>query len=207
MILARMNDQGKKDLIMGKTDLMKKTCPEDAPERIFALCSRLGATRKDLAAAFGVPEKTLINWVYNIPECKKAYREGSWAYTTGQVEKSLVRSAMGYDVIEETRERVVTIDANGDAHEGMKLVKTVKKHIPPNHTSLLFYLCNRAKSDWKNINKIEITGEEGGPVQHAELHMHLSIADLLKQIPDLESVRQIRDGLKTIECKVSDGKR
>ena len=35
-----------------------------------------------------------------------------------------------------------------------------------NTTAQIFYLCNRRPEDWKHVNRIELTGKDGGPIRY-----------------------------------------
>lgn len=138
---------------------------EDLAERAYKLCARLGATQEDLATAFGVRPDTIKWWTREHPKFGEAVRKGVHDHCTDVVVKALVKSATGYGVVEETRERVANVAEDGTVSEEMQLTRTVTKHVPPNPTSIAFYLCNRDRDSWKSMNRVEITGEDGGPIQ------------------------------------------
>lgn len=56
-----------------------------------------------------------------------------------------------------------------------------------NTTAMIFYLCNRAPSDWRHVAHIEHTGGGGGPIQHTFDPSQLSTA----QLRDMEALLEV----------------
>ena len=73
-----------------------------------------------------------------------------------EVEKALVKSAKGY---------IVTAIEEKVTHEGDVVQCKIQKHIPASVLAQMFYLCNRNKNRWQNVNKMEVTGDKGGPIR------------------------------------------
>ncbi len=44
-----------------------------------------------------------------------------------------------------------------------------KKAKGGNVTASIFFLCNRDPDRWKHVNKVEVTGKDGGPVRYDEV--------------------------------------
>lgn len=112
--------------------------------------ARDGLTQEQIANNLDINPETLI-------EYKKKYIEFSNAIKKGQevvdfeVENALLKSALGYTVT--LNEQKVTKD--GD------VVDTVKEvHMPPNPTSIIFWLKNRKKKQWRDRVLEEGTQEE-----------------------------------------------
>lgn len=109
--------------------------------------AKLGATDAELALALGVAVSTVALW-------KVQHKEFSDALTISKdvanqkVVESLYKSAMGYSY---TEEDIRVIDG--------KIVKTeVTRHCPPNPTSLVFFLKNRLKAEFRDKHDFEHSG-------------------------------------------------
>jgi len=109
-------------------------------------CAGEGLTDARLANLFGVTRKTIDRWKKAHEEFDQAVREGKEIFDCGPVEAALRKSAIGYDVIEETRALVEGADGKNE----MAVVKAVTKHIPANPTSAIFHLKNRNPERWKD---------------------------------------------------------
>jgi len=115
------------------------------PERAIWLMAR-GLTEKDLAVAFGVNVTTIERWQRDLPEFSEAMQKGK-KQADENVVKSLYKSAMGYshrDIkIVSTKDGVLTIP--------------ILKHYPPDVTACIFWLKNRQREDWADVQKFEST--------------------------------------------------
>lgn len=118
------------------------------------LCA-LGATDADLASAFGVTTPTIWAWRNQFPEFFNALKESKGAFDE-VVERSLAQRALGYTY--DTEEIKLTKD-------GEVLRVPVRKHIPPDTTACIFWLKNRRPEQWRDVNRFEHTGRDGGPVE------------------------------------------
>lgn len=114
------------------------------------LASVLGATDVEIAAFFGVTDRTVYRWKLEFPAFAKALTVGK-APANRRVERSLYLRAVGYSHEAEElfcKDGVVT------------RVKTVK-HYPPDTAACIFYLCNRDKENWKQKNQVDHTSSDG----------------------------------------------
>jgi hypothetical protein len=107
--------------------------------RIVAkFCEKAGATDVEVADLLSIDVRTLYRWKADYPDFCQALKLGKKP-TDDRVERSLLARAVGYEV-DETDIRVI----NG------KIVKTtVRKHYPPDSTSMIFWLKNRKPTDWR----------------------------------------------------------
>lgn len=117
------------------------------------LCE-LGATDADLAKAFSTTTTTIRNWATTYSEFLGALKLGKEAYD-GLVERSLAARAMGY-TFDAVEIKVV---------EGRVVKVPVRKHVPPDTTACIFWLKNRRPEQWRDVNRFEHTGRDGGPVE------------------------------------------
>lgn len=110
-----------------------------------------GATIKDVAKGIGVSYSCMRKYLAmgeNGDERYKTLAESfaeAQAVADKQVENALFRRACGYDYKEHTYERKK--DENGDMV--MVLTKTVVKHLPPDPTTVMFWLTNRMPEKYK----------------------------------------------------------
>jgi hypothetical protein len=123
----------------------------DFIDQTVKLC-RLGATDVELAEFFGVSTKTLYEWKRDNEDFAKAVTVGK-DHSDNRVERSLYNKALGYDVYEEQAVKV----KDPDGSERVEIVQ-VKKHIPPDTTSAIFWLKNRRRKDWSDRKDIVIDG-------------------------------------------------
>lgn len=123
-------------------------------ELAYKLCL-LGATDAEMADILGVKEQTLNNWKKAHPEFFESLKTGK-AIADAKVAHSLFQRANGYS----------HPDVDIRVVEG-KIVKTeIVKHYPPDTVAGIFWLKNRRKNNFRDKVDHEVTGAEGGPVQH-----------------------------------------
>ena len=111
----------------------------------------LGATNEDIAEFFGVSTQTLSNWMRKDADFAEHVRRGKLE-ADGNVASRLYARAMGY---EHEDEHIAVV--NGE------VVKTATvRRYPPDATSMIFWLKNRAPNQWRD--RQEHTGAGGGPI-------------------------------------------
>lgn len=115
-------------------------------EQARKLCL-LGAVDKELADFFNVCEATINNWKNDFPSFLVSIKQGK-EQADSDVADRLYQRAMGYTHAEEEIKVI--------ANEVVR-VPTVK-HYPPDATSAIFWLKNRRKSDWRDKQEVEHTG-------------------------------------------------
>lgn len=111
-------------------------------------CIANALTVTDTAAVIGISRETLYAWSRAHPEFSDKFASAR-AIALNRVGSRLYKRAEGYTkVVWEER-----LDREGN------VVKTRKQvHVPPDPTSAMFILCNRAPDDWKSVQKIEHSG-------------------------------------------------
>lgn len=117
------------------------------------LCE-MGATDADLADALGVTIPTIWAWSSKYPDFFKAKNSGKDAFDP-LVERSLAQRALGYTF---DSEEIKVIDGE------VRRVR-VRKHVPPDVTACIFWLKNRRPALWRDVNRFEHTGRDGGPME------------------------------------------
>ncbi len=121
---------------------------EEYVEQAFVACSRLGATIEELADLFKVNKETVYDWMRAKSKFSDAIRTGRDIYDTQLIEKSLKQRATGYEY---TEEKVFCKDGEIITHE------TTKK-MPPDATSMIFWLKNRNPERWRDKIETELSG-------------------------------------------------
>lgn len=107
------------------------------------LCQK-GYTDKELAAFFGVDEKTLNNWKHQFPLFFQSLKTGK-SMADSQVEASLFQRAVGYSVP----------DVHISNYEGVVTITPIIKHFAPDTTAQIFWLKNRQPQKWRDKQDID----------------------------------------------------
>lgn len=105
-----------------------------------------GLTDEQIAKNISINPTTLYDWKKRFPEISKALKKGK-EVVDRQVENALLKRALGYSYVEETRE-LVEDELTGISE--LKVVKTVTKQVAPDVTAQIFWLKNRKPDEWKN---------------------------------------------------------
>lgn len=174
--------------------------PETFPEIAYEYCSKLGFTNKQLAALFMVTENCIESWLREHQQFFRRVRDGRWDFDSGAVTKALVTRACGYDLVE----RFFEWKTNEETGERERvLVRETNKHIPPDPTSIIFWLTNRQKEYWRREVRHEHTGKDGQPIQSEDPATHALLRELLKKAsPDM--LVGLRSTLENIACANTD---
>lgn len=130
--------------------------PEYAREATV-LCS-LGATDAQLADAFDVTVRTINRWKVTHEEFAAAIRKGKEP-ADDRVEDTLYHRAMGteYERAHPVKLKKVIYGADGKKIQEEERVEIVmvKEVIPPDTTALIFWLKNRRKEQWRDVQQHE----------------------------------------------------
>ncbi|HOD08045.1 MAG TPA: transposase [Myxococcota bacterium] len=129
---------------------------------------RQGLTDKEIAANLGISRKALIDYKKLHSDLRDALKTGK-SDADAQVVNALFRSACGY----EYEEVETTVTKSKDGSEPIPRIRKIKKHVLPNVTAQIFYLCNRIGKDWRSVMRQEITGADGGPVVTGKVVLYL----------------------------------
>lgn len=114
-------------------------------EQARRLCENNAFTDVELASFFEVTLSTLSLWKVKHQEFSDALKLGK-APANERVVRSLYDRAMGYSCVE-TDIRVI---------EGEIVMTDVVKHYPPDPTSMIFFLKNRAPDEWRDKQDIKL---------------------------------------------------
>ena len=133
--------------------------PEHA--EIARLACKYGATDEEIASEIGVSEMTINNWKLKHDDFAQALGVGK-EYADKRVERSLYNKANGFYVTEEQALKL----KDPDGSERIEVVE-VKKYIPADTTSIIFWLKNRKRIQWSDRKDISI--EANLQVEHKTL--------------------------------------
>jgi hypothetical protein len=128
-------------------------------EQAKKLC-HLGATDDEMADFFSVHRSTIYRWKLDYPEFCDAIKSAK-EIADERVERSLYQKATGYNYTEEQ-----AIKIKKAQHEEEVEVVEVEKHSPADTTAAIFWLKNRRKAEWRDKHDHEVTGKDGGAIQH-----------------------------------------
>lgn len=108
--------------------------------------ARSGLIDKEIADKMGTTVKSLCEWKNRFPEICEALKKGK-EIPDEQVKNSLLKSALGYPATE-TR---IKKDSNGKIIEEI----IITREVPPNPTSIIFWLKNRRPDLWREKKEID----------------------------------------------------
>lgn len=120
----------------------ESTC--DAAEQ----AARLGATDLQLATVLSVSIDTITQWKKEHEEFSLSIKKGKAFFDDNCVESSLLKRAMGM------KRMVQRITKDGD------IIDTYEE-LPPDPTSMIFWLKNRRREYWKDRQAVEHSGTLG----------------------------------------------
>lgn len=126
--------------------------PKDAPARLreLATAHEDGLTDEEVAAFFGVTDRTVRNWAKRHPDFLQALIEAR-GVVDQEVERSLYRRAVGYRV----PDKKVIKDGDGIIIR----TETTTKEVLPDVTAQIFWLKNRKPQQWRDKQEIEHSGD------------------------------------------------
>jgi len=136
--------------------------------------AKLGKIEDDIAAAMGIHVSTLRDWKKKFPEFSVALKIGKSEADT-HVENSLYKRAIGYEY-----EEVKIIN------DGERTEKTIKQ-VAPDTTAQIFWLKNRKPEEWRDKVQQEITGKDGGPIEHThQINVPEEVKKVAHLLPDVK---------------------
>lgn len=126
--------------------------------------SSLGWTDLEMAEFFGICERTFYVWQATHQEFMQAIKMGKDA-PDDRTERSLYHRANGFEWFEEQAIKVkeVKYDKSGKKASEIERVELVKvrRRVPPDPTSAIFWLKNRRKDVWRDKQEHELSGPDG----------------------------------------------
>ena len=130
-------------------------------DQVYKLCL-LCATDEEIADFFNVSVSTINKWKLYYPEFSKSIKKGK-VIADAEVAESLYKRATGYEYKEV--KSVPAVERNNKDGEDKKvtdnkklIVKEVNiKHIPPDPTSMFYWLKNRRPKEWRDKREVDVT--------------------------------------------------
>lgn len=134
------------------------------------LCA-LGATDAEIADFFDVTPRTIHRWKLQFEEFCHALKTGK-DLADERVQRSLFHRASGFVFVEQQAFKLKTVEFN---EAGKRVRETeevrvvdVERMAIPDTTAGIFWLKNRRKDEWRDVQGREHTGLNGGPIESAE---------------------------------------
>jgi len=121
----------------------------------------LGATDVQVAEFFGVSISTVDKWKQSKPVFLQAIKDGK-EQADAQVAHSLYRRALGYS---HKAVKILTVPRGGNQGSDIEEVPYIERY-PPDTTAAIFWLKNRRPDEWRDRQQHELTGKDGGPIEH-----------------------------------------
>lgn len=143
----------------------------------------LGATDQQLADCLNVDINTIDNWKRTKPEFRQIVEKGK-TEADALVVKSLFHASIGYSHKE-------TIYFQ---HQGKILSQETIKHYPPNPTAMIFWLKNRRRAEWADVNEVHM--KHSGQIQFKKVE-DIPIDTLTPEEQELVfqlNLKQLTDG-------------
>ena len=141
---------------------------EDRCRQAFMIASLFGATDTQIAEVMNVSEHTITYWERTKPEFLEALNKGKLTKDQ-QVERSLFERATGYS----------HPDVHISNYQGEITQTEIIKHYPPSEVACIFWLKNRMREKWADIQKTSID----------VLHKHIDLTEFTReQLELMESV-------------------
>ena len=146
-----------KSNIYSKANLLEREDISDINLRQMCRMYIVGATDEEVAFQLGISVITLLRLKSKYEAVKKAIVQGKKA-SNDRVEKSLYRRAVGFEIPEKTKERVISrykINKIGKLTVkypiyALKTTKIVTKYFPPDVNAAMRWLVNRRAAKWKD---------------------------------------------------------
>lgn len=113
--------------------------------------AREGMIEKEIASKLNISVATFETYKTKYPEFLEALKRGK-APVDIEVEKALLRRALGYDFKEH---KTINSDKEGFKEED------IYKHQPGDTTAMIFWLKNRKPDKWRDKQDIEMSGSVG----------------------------------------------
>lgn len=127
---------------------------DEYAEQAYKLCL-LGAIDTELADFFGVAESNLNQWKKVYPGFQEALKKGKFQADANVADRTYQR-AMGYEH-DDIELKVVSLPGINSGSEVQQV--GIRKYYPPDTTAAIFWLCNRQRGRWQNVNKVDHTGD------------------------------------------------
>lgn len=123
--------------------------------RILELATK-GKTEVEIAHSLGISPTTLANWKGKHPDFLEALKKAK-DVADDLMEATLFQRGMGYSYS--------AVKFFFDSKSGKVVSQAYVEKLPPDTTAIIFWLKNRRPDRWRDVNKHELTGADGGPIK------------------------------------------
>lgn len=160
--------------------------PSRHPKIAMAL-ARDGYIDIEIAKLIGISRKVFYEWCKRYPKFRDALKKGKLEIDL-EVEDSLLKRALGFQYEEtEIINHKTMVDGQEITVPGR--IKKTKKLIPPDVTACIFWLKNRMKDKWRDVQQKELTGKDGGPIEVTEKLSKEVIKEIAEMTPEQRQAR------------------
>lgn len=156
------------------------------PELVTRICGLLEKdtyTVSELCESVGISESTFYDWKGKFSEFSDAIKkaeERRLGFFVVEAKRSLLKKIQGYEVKETQIVSIPGVDEKGNPKQIIKEQKTIKKHIQPDTTAIIFALTNLDPEHWKNRQNID--GNIQSDVRFT------GFQSVLPNVPDIEAM-------------------
>lgn len=144
---------------------------------------RDGLIEADICHNLGISAQTLNIYKHKYPEMREALKRGKEEADI-MVENALFKRTQGFRYDEVTTESFLVIKPDGTMGYEMRETKRVTKEVLADPTSMIFWLKNRKKLEWRDKHEVEKTIEVRVPMLE-------EIQDTFKHMRQLNKVETI----------------
>ena len=170
------------DSIMRKEGRKTKYTPE-LVKRICGLVEKDTYTVSELCETVGISETTFYDWKVKFSEFSDAIKKAEERRLDNfvvEAKRSLLKKIQGYEVKETQIVSIPGVDEKGNPKQIIKEKKTIKKHIQPDTTAIIFALTNLDPEHWKNRQQLD--GNIQSDVRFT------GFRSVLPNVPDIEAL-------------------
>lgn len=167
---------------MRKEGRKTKYTPE-LVKRICGLVEKDTYTVSELCESVGIDESTFYRWKTDKSEFCEAIKKAEERRLDNfvvEAKRSLLKKIQGYEVKETQIVSIPGVDEKGNPKQIIKEKKTIKKHIQPDTTAIIFALTNLDPEHWKNRQQLD--GNIQSDVRFT------GFQSVLPNVPDIEAL-------------------
>lgn len=149
------------------------------------LLSKLGATLQQIALFFNKHPDTITKWIKKKPEFREAIKRGGIVADMKAVD-SLFKRVTGftYEEIEVNESFMKTPDGKKTDTKVVNTKRTLK-YVIPDVKAIQYWLGNRQREAWTNVNRLEASINHTGQVNHVHEYEKIDIEKLTPAAQEL----------------------
>ncbi|MDD4592543.1 MAG: hypothetical protein PHG06_19285 [Parabacteroides sp.] len=132
--------------------MARKTVYDDSFPLLAEQYAREGMIDKEIWAKLGIARNTFYRFQNEYKEFREAIKRGKRPVDV-EVEKSLLKRAVGF----EYEEKTIETEIGDDGQPKPSKIKTTKKMVPPDVGAIAFWLKNRRPERWREKQEVDVT--------------------------------------------------